>query len=319
MKPVLANYYVTNRCNASCDFCNIWEDTQSPFIQLDHVKQNLTDLKKLGVKIIDFTGGEPLLHRHIDQLLGLAKSMGFRTSLTSNGLLYPKKAESIRGLVDLLHFSLDSAYEEKHDRHRGVKCFQSVMDSLKLAKSLGEKPDILFTVRNDNYLELPEIYKISSELNLILILNPLFSYGNKGDELQPHVLDYLETFAKKPLTYLNEGFIALRRNGGNQINDPVCKAVSSTVVISAYNELLLPCYHMTKKAIPINGNLYELRQSKEVKETERMQGRYDFCQGCTINCYFEPSFAVSLNEYMIKSLPSKIKYGFNKFIRQRLS
>lgn len=319
MKPVLANYYVTNRCNASCDFCNIWEDTQSPFIQLDHVKQNLTDLKKLGVKIIDFTGGEPLLHRHIDQLLGLAKSMGFRTSLTSNGLLYPKKAESIRGLVDLLHFSLDSAYEEKHDRHRGVKCFQSVMDSLKLAKLLGEKPDILFTVRNDNYLELPEIYKISSELNLILILNPLFSYGNKGDELQPHVLDYLEAFAKKPLTYLNEGFIALRRNGGNQINDPVCKAVSSTVVISAYNELLLPCYHMTKKAIPINGNLYELRQSEGVKEAERMQGRYDFCQGCTINCYFEPSFAVSLNEYMIKSLPSKIKYGFNKFIRQRLS
>lgn len=319
MRPVLANYYVTNRCNASCDFCNIWEDTKSPFIQLEEVKKNLEDLKKLGVKIIDFTGGEPLLHKNIDQLLRLAKSMGFRTTLTSNGLLYPKKAESIKGLVDLLHFSLDSAYEEKHDLHRGVKCFQSVMESLKLAKSLGEKPDILFTVRNDNYLELPEIYKISSSLGLILILNPLFSYGDKGDVLKSDVLDYMEEFAKKPLTYLNPSFVMLRRNGGNQINDPVCKAVSSTVVISARNELLLPCYHMTNKSIPIENNLFELRNSDAVKEAEKMQGKYDFCQGCTINCYFEPSFAVSLNAYMLKSIPSKIKYGYNKFVKPKFN
>lgn len=315
MKPVLANYYVTNRCNASCDFCSIWEDTKSPFIELKQVEENLTDLKKMGVKIIDFTGGEPLLHRNIDQLLKMAKSMGFRTSITSNGLLYPKKAESIRGLVDLLHFSLDSAYEETHDKHRGVKCFQSVMESLKLAKLLGEKPDILFTVRNENYLELPEIYKISYELKLILILNPLFSYGNKGDELKPEVLDYITEFSKKPLTYLNPSFVKLRKNGGNQISNPVCKAVSTTVVISARNELLLPCYHMTNKSVPINGNLLGLRESPEVKEAEAMQGRYDFCQGCTINCYFEPSFAVSFNSYTLKAIPSKIKYGFNKFIR----
>ncbi len=319
MRLVLANYYVTNRCNASCDFCSIWEDTKSPFSSLEDVQKNLTDMKKLGVKIIDFTGGEPLLHKNIDQLLRLAKSMGFRTSITSNGLLYPKKAESLKGLIDLLHFSLDSAFEETHDKHRGVKCFQSVLESLKLAKSLGERPDILFTVRNDNYLELPEIYKISSALGLILIMNPLFSYGDKGDVLQPEVLDYMEEFSKNPLTYLNPSFVELRRDGGNQISDPVCKAVSTTIVISARNELLLPCYHMTNKSIPINGNLFELRSSAEVKEAENMQGKYDFCQGCTINCYFEPSFAVSMNSYMLKSLPSKIKYGYNKFVKPKFT
>lgn len=286
---------------------------------MEDAKTNLTDLKSMGVKIIDFTGGEPLLHPHIDELLKMAKDMGFLTSITSNGLLYPKKAESIKGLIDLLHFSLDSAYRDVHDHHRGVKCFDSVIESLALATSLGEKPDILFTVRNDNYLELPDAYKISQSFNLILIINPVFTYGQDlGEVLKPEVLDYIEQFSKKPKIYLNQSFVDLRRNGGNQKHEPVCKAVSTTVVISARNELLLPCYHFSHKSIPINGNLKSIRQSDDVKNAEKMQGRYDFCQGCTINCYFEPSFAVSFNSYMLRALPSKMRYTYNKFIKQRL-
>jgi len=60
-KPVLCNYYVTYRCNAKCDFCDIWEKP-SPLITIEDVESNLLDLRKLGVKVIDFTGGEPLLH-----------------------------------------------------------------------------------------------------------------------------------------------------------------------------------------------------------------------------------------------------------------
>src|SRR5688500_1874868 len=60
--PVLCNYYVSYRCNATCSFCDIWEKP-SPYVTIDAVTQNLNDLKRLGVKVIDFTGGEPLLHR----------------------------------------------------------------------------------------------------------------------------------------------------------------------------------------------------------------------------------------------------------------
>ncbi|MCU0353574.1 MAG: radical SAM protein, partial [Cytophagales bacterium] len=60
--PVLCNYYLTYRCNATCGFCDIWE-RPSPYATPENVLKNLTDLKRLGVKVIDFTGGEPLLHR----------------------------------------------------------------------------------------------------------------------------------------------------------------------------------------------------------------------------------------------------------------
>lgn len=103
-KPVLCNYYVTYRCNASCHFCDIWEKP-SPYINKTDVNQNLKALKKLGVKVVDFTGGEPLLHNEIHDFLLMAKEMGFITTLTTNGLLYPKKAKQLSGLIDMLHFS----------------------------------------------------------------------------------------------------------------------------------------------------------------------------------------------------------------------
>ena len=142
-KPVLCNYYLTYRCNAKCGFCDIWE-RPSPYATLENAEANLKDLKRLGVKVIDFTGGEPLLHRQLPELLALAKSMKFITTVTTNALLYPKYAERLQGKIDMLHFSLDSPIQEEHDRMRGVACFDAVMRSIAIAKSLGERPRYSF-------------------------------------------------------------------------------------------------------------------------------------------------------------------------------
>ena len=66
--PVLCNYYVTYRCNAACGFCDIWEKP-SPYVTMEQVRENLQALKRLKVRVIDFTGGEPLLHRELHQFL----------------------------------------------------------------------------------------------------------------------------------------------------------------------------------------------------------------------------------------------------------
>ena len=81
--PVLCNYYVTYRCNAKCSFCDIWEKP-SPYVTTENALQNLKDLKRLGVNVIDFTGGEPLLHRDLPELLKMAKDLGFITTVTTN-------------------------------------------------------------------------------------------------------------------------------------------------------------------------------------------------------------------------------------------
>lgn len=319
MKPVLCNYYVTYRCNAKCGFCDIWEQP-SPTVAPDDVRRNLDDLGRLGVRIVDFTGGEPLLHPQLPDLLAMAQERGLLTTVTSNGLLYPKRARDLAGKVDLLHFSIDSSVPAEHDASRGVKCFDKLMASIETALALGEQPDLLFTVTNANVHRMEEIYeRIAYPNRLTLIVNPLFAYNDLGAMLDDGVMARMEAFARRPYVYLNPAFLTLRRRGGNDPADPVCRAVSSCVVISPFDELVLPCYHYGLERLPIEGRLYDLWHSDTVARHKALEGRHEVCRGCTINCYFEPSFAVSPGtRYFWESLPSKARYAWTKFVVQRL-
>lgn len=319
-KPVLCNYYVTYRCNATCNFCDIWEKP-SPYVTLETAEQNIRDLKRLGVKVIDFTGGEPLLHRDIDALLKIAKKHGMITTLTTNALLYPKWAERLKGLVDMLHFSLDSPDKEVHDTLRGVACFDFVMESIQISKQLGERPDIIFTIFDHNVHLIQRMYEeICLPNNLMLILNPSFEYNQVevGTRLKNGDLKTLSYWAKQKNVYINEAFIQLRLDGGNHTESPVCKAASSTLVISPENKLILPCYHLGTDSFDINNNLFELYHSEEVKAIVAQEGKLEACEGCTINCYMQPSFAVEINKYWFKALPSTLKYSWEKGTWKRL-
>jgi len=319
--PILCNYYLTYRCNAYCDFCHFGNHTQfknAKHARTQDVLRNLPHLKRIGVRFIDFTGGEPLLHPDIAEITKSARKVGFRTSITTNGLLYPKFAKALRGSVDLLHFSLDSSIPEEHNASRGVDCFSAVTESVRIARELGEQPDIIFTVTNDTIDRMEGVYELTRSWGLVLLLNPIFGYFRE-EGLRSDILNEVEQFAKRPMTYLNPSFITLRRQGGNNPAKPLCKAVSRVVVISPGNEILLPCYHLGYEKIPIGENLTSARKSPRIAWHTEHEGRHIFCAGCTINCYFEPSFAFPVNALSVATIPSKVRYGYNKFVQRFFS
>ena len=96
--PLLCNYYVTTKCNARCIFCDIYKKP-GRHADMNHVRENLRDLKKLGVAFVDFTGGEPLLHPHLPEILSFSKKLGLRSTVTTNTLLYPKFADQLKGKI----------------------------------------------------------------------------------------------------------------------------------------------------------------------------------------------------------------------------
>ncbi|MFN8395159.1 MAG: radical SAM protein [Bacteroidia bacterium] len=313
-RPVLCNYYVTYRCNASCSFCDIWE-RPSPYVTLENVRENLLDLRRLGVRVIDFTGGEPLLHREIAELCALAKELGFITTLTTNGLLYPKLAERLRGKVDMLHFSLDSVDEARHHASRRVDCFGHVQRSIEIAKALGEKPDILFTVTNENVHEIEALHReYVQNRGLMVILNPMFEYNGVGESLGENTMQILRKWVSKPGIYLNSAFLDLRQNGGNHTDHPMCRAGSSTIVISPENKLVLPCYHLGINEIGIGGQLFDVWNSAQVQGLIQEEGRLPGCEGCVVNCYMEPTMAVETGPYFWSSTKSTLKYALEKWV-----
>ena len=101
-RPVMAYYYVTYKCNARCVFCNIPDGPMdvlpvSKYTPTDQVIEHFDILKRLGVRLIDFTGGEPLLRKDIAVLLRAAKERGFRTQMTTNCTLYPRRLPTQTG------------------------------------------------------------------------------------------------------------------------------------------------------------------------------------------------------------------------------
>jgi MoaA/NifB/PqqE/SkfB family radical SAM enzyme len=302
MAPLVANYYLTYRCNARCHFCNIWALEPNNEADFATIQQNLTDLRRLGVKYIDFTGGEPLLRQDVGQIYTEAKRQGFVTSMTTNTILYPKKAKEIKGLVDFLNFSLDGPDADTHDQSRGVKIFDTLVESVKLAQSLGEYPVLNHTVTAQNYNRIDEVGELGKQLGVRVWLNPAFTahenYNSKKNPT-PDMVAAIEAGARKysGLGY-NKAALAFIEAGGNDTQNPRCKAVDAVIAISPDNKLLLPCYHFAQQGVPIDGKLYELyRESEEVEKFRQSQGKLSVCEGCTVWCYLIPSFFKGVDKY----------------------
>jgi len=343
--PLLLHYYITNRCNCRCRFCDIWKTKPHQDAELSDVLLNLETARRVGVRFVDFTGGEPLLHRDLPEMLRRAKGLGYQTSVTTNGLLYPHQAEDLSGLVDFLHFSLDALDADLHNDLRGGKVFDKVMQSIDCARALGEIPDLLFTVTHHNYKQIRALSLFARQLGLILLVNPVFSHTSQHG-LSEKILRELERYSSSPYVYLNKAFHRLRRNGGNQILHPRCRVVDSTIVVSADNKVLLPCYFFSKQHIDLDaysdysriekkGNLHNrtqehhsiedsppyfttMRKTNAWKLQQRKQGRYSFCQNCVINCYFDPSFVYKVDEYFGLSAVAKARYWWTKHVRRKM-
>ncbi|MCP4633491.1 MAG: radical SAM protein [candidate division Zixibacteria bacterium] len=317
MSPILLHFYVTYRCNARCVFCDIPESsnlTESQELTLERAAEIIKQAKELGVRFIDFTGGEPLLYKHLPTLLKIARGQGLYTSITTNCILYPKLAEKLKGNVTYLHFSLDSMEREIHNEIRGVKCYDKVIESVKIAKSVGERPDIMFTVNEDNIVSIGDMVRFAQDNKLMLLINPEFDYTNNNG-FNDDYWNHLKSYSYKPFVYLNYGFHRLHKKGGNDASKPRCKVFDSTIVVNPEGELILPCFHHQTDSLRIEPDLKTVYNSAEAQEYRHRQGRFIFCQGCRINCYFDPSFCYDWDIYTLLSLGAKTKYVFDKYIR----
>jgi len=88
-KPVMFHIAPTNVCNMNCTHCCFSERDKT--IELDHLDllKALEDIKLLGVKAIEWTGGgEPTLYEALPTVTKIASKMGFSIGMNTNGLNY---------------------------------------------------------------------------------------------------------------------------------------------------------------------------------------------------------------------------------------
>jgi MoaA/NifB/PqqE/SkfB family radical SAM enzyme len=107
--PILAQIVPIRRCNLACTYCNEY-DKHSPPVALSTMRERIDHLARLRTANIEISGGEPLLHPDLDELIRHIRGTGALAGLITNGyLLTEKRIERFnRAGLDHLQISIDN-------------------------------------------------------------------------------------------------------------------------------------------------------------------------------------------------------------------
>ncbi|MGL4741923.1 MAG: radical SAM/SPASM domain-containing protein, partial [Sarcina sp.] len=171
--PISTYIAITGRCMYKCWHCSAKrfikvEDFYTEELTTKNMKTIISDLQKLGVGIIGFTGGEPLLRKDLEEIIGFVDKRSI-TYLFTNGFgLSIEKAKSLKnaGLFGV-GISIDSIKEDVHDSKRGYEgAYKIAIEAIKNCKKVG-----LYTmaqiVCTREMLNTGEIYELNKFLKIL--------------------------------------------------------------------------------------------------------------------------------------------------------
>lgn len=173
LAPISIYIAVTDRCMYNCWHCSAKrfikaKNDKSKEMTSDELKKIVKSLQDLGVGIIGFTGGEPLLRKDLEEIIANIdnRSISF---LFSNGYsLSLEKAKSLKkaGLFGV-GISIDSLYKENHDKKRGyIGAYDNSINAIKNCKEVGIYT-MAQTVCTKEMLKTKEIYNLAKYLKKI--------------------------------------------------------------------------------------------------------------------------------------------------------
>ncbi len=163
--PSCCNIAVTNVCNATCDFCGYAKDKMAGkeriWIDYDQTLAALDILYDRGVRYLTFSGGEPLLHPRLLDMVRYARAKGMRPSVVTNGSpLTPRNVEKLKNSgLKTLFISIDSPDAALHEANRGLKgVFARIRDANRALKPAGVKTVASVTINRliDDYQRLAD-------------------------------------------------------------------------------------------------------------------------------------------------------------------
>ena len=107
--PLLAHIIPMRRCNLACTYCNEFDDFSKP-VPSSTMFERVDKLAHLGTSVITISGGEPLLHPELDQIIGRIRQTGMVAGLITNGyLLTADRIQKLdRAGLEWLQISIDN-------------------------------------------------------------------------------------------------------------------------------------------------------------------------------------------------------------------
>ncbi|MBX9579328.1 MAG: radical SAM protein [Gemmataceae bacterium] len=192
--PVI-QVHPTRRCNLRCRHCySLSGPGEATTLPAGLLRDALTAAAAEGFEAVGVSGGEPLVYPDLAAVLGHAKGLGLRTTVTTNGmLLTDRRLAELVPVADLIAVSLDGV-PESHDRMRDHPgAFAAMAARLPALRDSGVPFGFIFTLTQHNLNELPWVAEFALGAGAKLLqIHPLEAAGRAAEVLPGAVPDEFE-------------------------------------------------------------------------------------------------------------------------------
>lgn len=187
-RPIISlRITLTNRCNVNCLYCHhdgmvSSKDEMTP----DELYTICKIAKKIGVRKIRISGGEPLIRKDIVEIVEKISSLGFEDiSMTTNGVLLEKYAQDLKDVgLDRVNVSLDTLNPETYQFISKKNYLDSAKKGILKSVEVGFYPvKINMVIMKDiNQFEIKDMFKFCKDNNIVLQLIELIESENCEDD-----------------------------------------------------------------------------------------------------------------------------------------
>ena len=168
--PPVVVWNVCRHCNLHCPHCYSSASTRPSQYDLStpEALRLLDDMAGVGVRVVIFSGGEPLLRSDVFDLMARARDLGLEPMLSSNGVLLD--GASVRKLANAgtryVGVSLDGLADQ-NDVYRGLEgAFASAVQGLRHAMDAGLRVGIRLTLTRESEGQLEPLLAFADRLGV---------------------------------------------------------------------------------------------------------------------------------------------------------
>ena len=246
--PVHATLELTDKCNLRCNYCYRESDsTKRTF--LDNPLQFLDELYKIGIRHVELSGGEPLLHPDISRILQFLGEKFNLVALLTNGILMNERIlEIISQYKDkfVIQICLDGPTPQDVDKTTGKKgAFKRITKAIQLVSNYSIRLRVGMVIDSSEKIKsIEETLLLAKNLGATwFVVNPAINIG-RGKEIN---LTFSESEANRFSSTLLEleekykGFFVLNREVLNELEKSHnCGAGHRTITIGP-DKKVRPC------------------------------------------------------------------------------
>lgn len=234
--PTSITIKLTNRCNLNCFFCS-QGDAGNVDLDLEIIKKLLEEIKEYSVCEVIYTGGEPLLYPHINEILIYGKKLGLHQILVTNGINLDCFTTDILSLIENIGISIHGD-ETVHDAVVGYKgAYKKVVSNIDFIHRMKKGPFITlnFTISERNTNCIGSVQDLAKMYGCQLCVARLNKIGRA--EKNENIKDIIDSF-----------FSQLQEDNMIKVSNviPICQ-VQKNIVISVMVVVLALLQYVLKQ------------------------------------------------------------------------